>query len=142
MNSFAFMYRRNLIQSVILTNSLFIIIYLVMFAIQYHKLGFIGVTPLLLFDLFLAHLLLIYLEIKFSIWGIFRFIGGLLTVCLTLVTIILLVLIIPMQNNVIQNLTDYELVEETVVMKSIFGNNGFLIAVGITLLIMYIGKTV
>jgi hypothetical protein len=62
MNSIAFMYRKNLINSIILTNGIFIIIYLTLLVIQYNKLGFVGVTPLVIFDMFLSHLLMIYLE--------------------------------------------------------------------------------
>lgn len=96
MNSVGFSYRKNLVQSVVLTNAIFIIFHLVISIILFNKMGFIGVACLMFIDLLLGHFLAIYLELKIGSLVIFGLLNFVLTLAFSLLILFAILLLFPL----------------------------------------------
>ncbi len=142
MNSLAFSYRKSLVQSVVLTNSIFIIFHLVIFIILYNKLSFIGVGALVFMDLFLAHFFMIYLELKVDSLAIFRFFTLVLIILLSIIIVGIVMILLAFYDNYASFLTNNQLDKELALMASYKENKTLPLILLITLFLLYIIKTI
>lgn len=142
MNSVGFSYRKNLVQSVVLTNAIFIIFHLVISIILFNKMGFIGVACLMFNDLLLGHFLAIYLELKIFSLVIFGLLNFVLTLAFSLMILFAILLLFPLQSWYSDYLLKSDLQEEVVLMNLIGQNKTLPIIVLLTLFLLYILKLI